>query len=70
MILFVKNYSANDSFYQGQTNHNYITIEFALAENSGINISLVYYSLGGVAYSSSDSESCLKATVYWIKIRL
>ncbi len=66
-VIFVKNYEGNASFYEGTTNHNYFTIEVAIASDSGISVSLLCSKLGVYSYVSQSANGNIMAYSFVIK---
>ncbi|MGN1208526.1 MAG: transglutaminase domain-containing protein, partial [Christensenellales bacterium] len=50
LVAFVKAYVPDENYYQGSTNHDYFTIQLAIAQGSGVTINLVCAKLGVYSY--------------------
>lgn len=66
LVVFVKAYSSNESYYQGQTNHNYFTIEIVLAKSSNINVYTVNMMLGAKSFIETSADGNLTAYCFVI----
>lgn len=68
LLYYVEHYTSNSDYYKGETNHQYFTLEFVLAEGSGLSSIYVRSKLGATSYVTSQVDGDLTAYAFVIKL--